>query len=127
MKMIKKTSKCLISKKDIYQILDFGMQPYADTFINQDQLNLNEPVFPLEIFLNPENGMVQVGFMTNDFDRYNLYSYSYTSSNSNFSKNHWRKVYKNITFSVGNRESDPEKCLIGMQFLKKLRNSYIKL
>jgi len=96
MKMIKKTSKCLISKKDIYQILDFGMQPYADTFINQDQLNLNEPVFPLEIFLNPENGMVQVGFMTNDFDRYNLYSYSYTSSNSNFSKNHWRKAYENI-------------------------------
>ena len=37
------------------------------------------------------------------------------------------KVYKNITFSVGNRESDPEKCLIGMQFLKKIRNSYIKL
>lgn len=37
------------------------------------------------------------------------------------------KVYKNITFSVGNRENDPEKCLIGMQFLKKLHNSYIKL
>jgi len=37
------------------------------------------------------------------------------------------KVYKNITFSVGNRENDPEKCLLGMQFLKKLHNSYIKI
>lgn len=37
------------------------------------------------------------------------------------------KVYKNITFSVGNREGDTEKCLLGMQFLKKLHNSYIKI
>ena len=37
------------------------------------------------------------------------------------------KVYKNITFSVGDREHDPEKCLLGMQFLKKLSNSYIKI
>jgi len=37
------------------------------------------------------------------------------------------KVYKNITFSVGNRENDHEKCLLGMQFLKKLHNSYIKI
>lgn len=95
-KMIKKTYNCLISGKPIQKILDFGMHPYADTFVSENLLDKNEPVFPLEVFLNPENGQVQLSCITNDYDRYNLYSYSYTSSNSSFSKNHWRKYHSNI-------------------------------
>jgi 2-polyprenyl-3-methyl-5-hydroxy-6-metoxy-1,4-benzoquinol methylase len=89
MRMIKKTSNCLISGKPISRILDFGMHPYADTFISDELLDKNEPVFPLEVYLNPDNGQVQLSCITNDYDRYNLYSYSYTSSNSNFAKKHW--------------------------------------
>ena len=79
--MIKKTSNCLISGKEIQKILDFGMHPYADTFISEDLLIKSEHVFPLEVYLNPENGQIQLGCITNDYDRYNLYEYSYTSSN----------------------------------------------
>jgi SAM-dependent methyltransferase len=96
MKTIKKTSKCLISGVEISKILDFGMHPYADTFISNDLLYNSEPVYPLEVFMNSENGNIQLGCLTSDFDRYNLYSYSYTSSNSNFAKNHWCEYYNNL-------------------------------
>lgn len=86
MKMTKKT----------YKILDFGMHPYADTFINKNQINLSEPVYPLELYLDEDSGYIQTGCSTNDFERYNLYSYSYTSSNSNFSRNHWISFYDSM-------------------------------
>jgi SAM-dependent methyltransferase len=84
-------NKCLISGDPILKILEFGQHPYADTFINENQLNLSEPLFPLQVFLNPETGSVQLAYLSNAEDRYNLYSYSYTSSNSSFSRNHWDK------------------------------------
>ena len=67
------------------KIIDLGMHPYADTFIKENQLSLSEPVYPLECYLNTSDYMVSLGIKTNDDDRYNLYEYSYTSSNSQFS------------------------------------------
>lgn len=89
-------SKCLITDEETTKILDFGMHPYADTFISESQLNLSEPVFPLQVNMNPKSGQVQLGYISNDNDRYNLYSYSYTSSNSKFARNHWDKYFENI-------------------------------
>ena len=89
-------NKCLITGKSTTKILDLGMHPYADTFISKDQLNLSEPVFPLQVNMNPESGQVQLGYISNDSDRYNLYSYSYTSSNSKFARNHWDEYFENI-------------------------------
>lgn len=83
--------KCLISGAPVFKVLDFGQHPYADTFVAKDQLNLSEPIFPLQVYLNPESGSVQLGYLSNAEERYNLYSYSYTSSNSSFSRNHWDK------------------------------------
>ena len=40
------TSNCLITGEPVVKIVDLGMHPYADTFINKDQLGLSEPVFP---------------------------------------------------------------------------------
>ena len=104
-KMTKKISNCLISGKPINKIIDLGMHPYADTFIGEELLNKSEPVFPLQVYLNPDNGQIQLGCITNDYDRYNLYNYSYTSSNSNFAKKHWESYYKNIVnrFSPNNK------------------------
>lgn len=81
--------KCLISNNPVFKILDFGQHSYADTFISENQLHLSEPVFPLQLFLNPESGSIQLGYVSNDEERYNLYEYSYTSSNSKVSRNHW--------------------------------------
>ena len=80
---------CVITGKPVTKILDFGQHAYADTFISPDQLDLSEPVFPLHVYLNSESGSIQLGYVSSAEDRYNLYSYSYTSSNSQTARNHW--------------------------------------
>jgi SAM-dependent methyltransferase len=80
---------CLINDGTVTKILDFGQHAYADTFISEDQINLSEPVFPLELYLNPQTGQIQLGYASHAEDRYNLYSYSYTSSNSKTARDHW--------------------------------------
>jgi SAM-dependent methyltransferase len=82
-------SKCAVTGRPVTKILDFGQHPYADTFIAENQKNLSEPVFPLEVYLNAESGSIQLGYMSNAEERYNLYSYSYTSSNSKTARDHW--------------------------------------
>ena len=70
-------------------IIKLGMHPFADTFISEDQYHLSEPVYPLECVLDKSTGEIKLKFETKDDDRYNLYSYSYTSSNSKVSRKHW--------------------------------------
>ena len=82
-------TQCLISQQPMTKILDFGQHAYADTFVAQDQLNLSEPVFPLQVNLNSNSGSIQLGYVSHAEDRYSLYSYSYTSSNSQTARNHW--------------------------------------
>ena len=82
-------TRCLISQQPVAKILDFGQHAYADTFIAEDQLNLSEPVFPLQVNLNADSGSIQLGYVSHAEDRYSLYSYSYTSSNSQTARNHW--------------------------------------
>jgi SAM-dependent methyltransferase len=78
------------------KILDLGMHPFADMFIKEDQLNFSEPVYPLECFLNENTGEIRLGCETKPDERYSLYDYSYTSSNSNFSRGHWSSYAKNV-------------------------------
>ena len=82
-------STCLITRNPVQKILDLGQHAYADTFIAESQINLSEPVFPLQLFMNEESGSIQLGFVSKAEDRYNLYGYSYTSSNSQTARNHW--------------------------------------
>ena len=82
-------TRCLISQQPVTKILDFGQHAYADTFVAEDQLNLSEPVFPLQVNLNADSGSIQLGYVSHAEDRYSLYSYSYTSSNSQTARNHW--------------------------------------
>lgn len=81
--------RCLINNQPVVKILDLGQHPYADTFVREDQLHLSEPVFPLNVCMNADSGQIQLGHMSDAEDRYNLYSYSYTSSNSKFARDHW--------------------------------------
>ena len=91
-----KISTCLITGQPVEKILDFGQHAYADTFIATDQLNLSEPVFPLQVYMNPESGSIQLGYVSHAEDRYNLYSYSYTSSNSQTARNHWNSYAQDL-------------------------------
>jgi len=91
-----KISTCLITGQPVGKILDFGQHAYADTFIAEDQLNLCEPVFPLQVYLNLQSGSIQLGYVSHAEDRYNLYSYSYTSSNSQTARNHWNSYAQDL-------------------------------
>lgn len=88
--------RCLITGEFVTKILDLGQHAYADTFIAEDQIHMSEPVFPLQLFLNPNSGQIQLGYVSNAKDRYNLYSYSYTSSNSKTARNHWDEYANTI-------------------------------
>lgn len=88
--------RCLITGEFVTKILDLGQHAYADTFIAEDQLHMSEPVFPLQLFLNPNSGQIQLGYVSDAEDRYNLYSYSYTSSNSKTARFHWDEYANTI-------------------------------
>ena len=78
------------------EILNLGFHPYADTFIDKKYIHYSEPIYQLACELNKTNYLIQNKIKTSDFERYNLYDYSYTSSNSNYSKNYWKKYFLDI-------------------------------
>lgn len=82
---------CLITGQATVPVLQLGQHAYADTFIAEDQLNLSEPVFPLQVCLCEESGSLQLGYVSSAEDRYGLYDYSYTSSNSATARAHWNE------------------------------------
>lgn len=84
-----RVDQCMITGAPVTKVLDFGQHAYADTFIAEDQLNLSEPVFPLQVHMNSHSGSIQLGYVSHAEDRYRLYSYSYTSSNSKTARDHW--------------------------------------
>lgn len=90
--------------KDI-KIIDLGFHPYADTFLRKDQLSNSEPIFQLSCYLSRKTGVIRNGIRTDEDSRYNLYDYSYTSSNSNYSKNYWEQYAKDISQELNIKEN----------------------
>jgi len=82
------------------KIIQLGMHPYADTFISSEQTYLSESIYPLECYMCKETSDIRLGLITNADDRYNLYDYSYTSSNSDFSRSHWDEFAKDLTEKI---------------------------
>ena len=82
--------------KEEIEILNLGFHPYADTFIEKKFLKFSEPIYKLSCILNKKNFLIQNRIKTSDYERYNLYDYSYTSSNSAYSKSYWSKYFLNV-------------------------------
>ena len=81
---------CLVCNTlNINKIIDLGLHSYADTFIPEFALNKTDPVYPLICYLCINCGHIQSGYATDPNERYSLYDYSYTSSNSATSRSHW--------------------------------------
>ena len=83
------SGKCIIDGQELIEIIDLGMHPFADTFIPEERFYESEPVFPLKCGLCKVCGLVQLIVLTNPDDRYGMYDYSYTSSNSEYARSHW--------------------------------------
>ncbi len=86
--MIRKN--CLIcGSEKLNKIIDLGSHPFADTFIPESRIDEADMIFPLVCDLCSICGQVQTRYSTDPLLRYANFDYSYTSSNSNFSRSHW--------------------------------------
>ena len=83
--------KCLCcKKKTLSEIINLGLHSYADRFVPLNKKNLNDPKYPLIVDLCNSCKFIQLRIITNPKNRYTELDYSYTSSNSNYSRNHWK-------------------------------------
>ena len=87
---IRKSCLCCKNKK-IKKILDLGKHSFADRFIPKKYINKKDPIYPLVLDLCPKCKFIQSRYITEPNSRYSELDYSYTSSNSNYSKRHWIK------------------------------------
>jgi len=88
---------CLMcNSSKLNDIINLGMHPFADTFIPESKIHLSEKVYPLIVQLCKICGNIQLKCKTEPEERYQDYEYSYTSSNSTYSKNYWFEYSKEI-------------------------------
>ena len=99
-----KRKTCLIcGSNKLNKILDLGYHAYADSFIPKERKYDCLKVYNLSCALCEDCGQVQTISKTDPKERYSLYDYSYTSSNSKVSREHWKKYADTICkkFSLG--------------------------
>lgn len=89
--LIKYTSKpnSLISGDDTVTILNLGNHGYADSFFSEKDYDKAGESVPLVCQLDKDSGLIQLLNFTESSDRYGSVDYSYTSSNSKTSREHW--------------------------------------
>jgi len=98
-------SDCIVcGSKRLETIVDLGMHPFADTFISEARLSEPDLVYWLACDLCLDCGQIQTKCITNPEDRYCRHDYSYTSSNSAFSRKHWKAYAAAVTEQVGLRQ-----------------------
>ena len=83
--------KCLSCKNlNLKEIINLGSHSFADRFIEKKNFHKKDPTYPLIIDFCIKCNFIQSRVITNPKDRYSNIDYSYTASNSKYSKNHWR-------------------------------------
>lgn len=83
--------KSLITGGETVEIINLGVHGYADSFFPPEEEEKASFGLPLICRLDVETGLVQTQIVTDPTDRYSGVDYSYTSSNSETSKKHWRE------------------------------------
>ena len=86
----------LISDSVTTPIIDLGSHGFADTFFPKEMFNDAAAAAPLVCRLDKVSGLVQVENLTFADARYDIIDYSYTSSNSQLSRNHWIEFIESV-------------------------------
>jgi len=90
----------------LVEIINLGMHPLADTFVPAERLYAADRIYPLVCDLCPACKQIQLRTVTDPAERYSEVDYSYTSSNSSFSRNHWTKYALDVADRVGLQPGD---------------------
>ena len=99
--------KCLsCSSRNLIEIINLGEHSFADRFIPIKKKKIKDPKFPLILDLCTKCKFIQSKAITNPKDRYINMDYSYTSSNSIYSRSHWEKFSKELK-KERNEGADP--------------------
>lgn len=94
--------KCLAcSSNRLIKIMDLGNHAFADTFVPLDKKSDPLVTYNLSCELCPSCGNVQSSCETDPVDRYSLFEYSYTSSNSRTSMRHWDDFSLDVSSKLG--------------------------
>lgn len=92
----KSLNTSLISGNEVTPIIDLGQHGFADTFYPIELKEIASSSAPLVCCLDKTTGLVQLQNITSAKDRYDLVDYSYTSSNSHISRQHWIDFFKSV-------------------------------
>lgn len=94
----------MCDQSNLSEIIDLGMHPLADTFVESEKLHLSEKVYPLVTQLCENCGNIQLKCTTTPEERYQDNPYSYTSSNSAFSRDYWFEYADNVSKLFPNKK-----------------------
>ena len=98
--------KCLFcGNNNLSDIINLGSHPLADTFINKSDLHTSDKVYPLIVQICNNCKNIQLKCKTTPEERYQENNYSYTASNSNYSKNYW-KTYAEKVLKLHNKKTN---------------------
>lgn len=96
----------LISGNETIPIIDLGHHGFADSFFPLHMTSEASKSIPLICRLDKISGLIQLENISFADDRYSLVEYSYTSSNSKTSRNHWGEYAFFLHESVGLRNAN---------------------
>ena len=99
-------NKCIVGKGNKYRVIELGYPPPADTFLKRDQISLPQKLYPLNCLLCKKCGHLQNEYIVPQEERYIENDYSYTSSNSKISREHWQKYCTDVSNYVKLAPSD---------------------
>ena len=98
--------KCLFcNNKNLNDIINLGSHPLADTFISKSNLHLSDKVYPLIVQICNDCKNIQLKCKTTPEERYQENDYSYTSSNSNYSRHYWEK-YAEVVLKLSEKKTN---------------------
>ncbi len=99
--------ECLLCKsRDLKEVINLGMHPMADTFVPMSRLSEPDRLYPLIVDLCERCGQIQLRAVTNPSERYVECDYSYTSSNSRVSREHWTHYAEEVAATTGLQQDD---------------------
>ena len=93
--------KCLsCNNSKLNEIINLGLHSFADRFIPKKQIKLIDPSYPLVLDFCNKCKFIQSRIITSPKNRYIDINYSYTSSNSSYSRNHWNDFAKQLNQKI---------------------------
>ena len=115
---------CSICFNEFSEMLDLGDHPCADTFIGNKKTAINLKTIALKVgFCEYCSHLESINYVS-EYDRYQKYNYSYTSSNSPVSKKHFNDIAQKICkkFNLNNSSLIVEAGSNDGTFLKNCKN-----